>query len=297
MRRAAACVALLCAAPTPTGAVSQADWQPLIEKGDYAKAKDLCERWLASEAVSTKVEGHKCLANVELGPPQMKMRAVTDPSDGGTNMVPLAWWSAAATRRAVKHLDRALALAPQDLSIHQGRLSMLMMGELYDEMAVALERSIAVYRGADPVGWWLSFEAELSDGAHQDVAAADKILHVLEKHYPDDHRVVGNRCALLARKGSLKEALPLAQKAARLAPKDPVDSLNLARIADLAGRADLADSAYRKAIPLQTEERARKQATCFYAAFLETKRGDVKRARELRHQGGCGETDWSVKPR
>lgn len=117
--------------------------------GDLAAAKATCEAWLKAVEGHTRAEGHKCLANVEVG---LAARAAGDAKADGRGG---ADQELAGFRRAVKHLDAAIELAPGDLSIHQGRLHLLRMAGLMAEMTTALEDSIRRHPGSD----WLGVES------------------------------------------------------------------------------------------------------------------------------------------
>ena len=243
-----------------------ATWPPLIRAGNYAGAQTLCEGYLTSEDAHTKAEGHKCLANVVLA--QQRTPA-----------------GSADARKAVEHLDAALALAPQDLSVHQARLHILMAAQQWAEMEHTLEESIAVYRGPDPVSAWINYPAELFELRKFDRAVS--LLRILERHYPEDHRIPGNLSAALAMLKQDDEALQAAQRAVKLAPGDPRDNWNLARIYDYTGKLDLADHAYQKALSLESNDERRAKGMCVYADFVATKLKDQERAREWQHKGRC----------
>jgi Flp pilus assembly protein TadD len=72
----------------------------------------------------------------------------------------------------------------------------------------------------------------------------------------------------------------------RLAPDDPIDTWNLARIHDYMGKPELADAAYERSLALQTGEQ-RCRSTCAYADFVQTKKNDAKRACEQQKEAGC----------
>jgi Flp pilus assembly protein TadD len=186
--------------------------------------------------------------------------------------------------RAVKHLDQAALLAPQDLSIHQGRLHVLMLAARYEDMARSLRESAKLYKGPDALAAWLGYPSQLFDRRQFKPAIA--LLLVLNELYPDDHRVAGNMSAAYAMIEEDEEALSWANKAVKLAPDDPIDNWNLARIYDYTGKIALADAAYQKSLALQTGDH-RKRSTCVYAEFVQSKKKDSKRACELQKEAGC----------
>ncbi len=258
---------------------------PEARNGEYQKAKSLCDPWLNSENPGTKAEAHKCLANVELGfAGGAKIRIEGNKRTGGFIG---AGYDEEAASRAVKHLDQAVALAPQDLSIHQGRLHALMLAARYEDMAKALEESAKLYQGRDAMHAWLAYPAELYQRRQFKPAIA--LLQVLDGRYPDDHRVAGNMSAVYAMLEQDAEALAWATKAVKLAPDDPIDNWNLVRIYDYMGKPALADAAYQKSLALQTGDQ-RKRLTCLYAAFVQSKIKDAKRACELQKEDSCPTT-------
>lgn len=262
--------------------VTSGDWMPLIRGGEYLKARSTCEPWLGSEDAGTRAEAHKCLANVELGlAGGAKTRIEGDRKSGGY-MGP--GYDEETASKAVEHLDQAVLLAPQDLSIHQGRLHVLMLAARYQDMARALEESAKLYQGRGAMDAWLAHPAELFNRRQFEAAIA--LLRVLDGLHPDDHRVAGNMSAAYAMLEQDEEALAWATKAVRLAPDDPIDTWNLARIHDYMGRPELADAAYQRSLALQTGEQ-RKRSTCVYADFVQSKLRDAKKACQLQKEAGC----------
>ncbi len=262
--------------------VTSGDWMPLIRGGEYQRARSVCEPWLASKDAGTRAEAHKCLANVELGLAGGAMvRIEADPKTGGYLGT---GYDAEGAGRAVKHLDQAALLEPQDLSIHQGRLHVLMLAARYEDMARSLEESAKAYRGRDAMDAWLAYPNELFQRRQFKPAIA--LLLVLDRLYPDDHRVAGNLSAAYAMLEQDEEALAWASKAVKLAPDDPIDNWNLARTYDYTGKPALADAAYQKSLALQTGEQ-RKRSTCIYAEFVHSKKQDRQGACKLQKEAGC----------
>ena len=74
------------------------------------------------------------------------------------------------------------------------------------------------------------------------------------------------------------EAIPYLQKAAELAPNDPINAWDLARAYDYAGQIEFAATWYKKGLSLDTNAERRKQSSCLYAIFVETKLHDRARA-------------------
>lgn len=277
-----ALAAVLAAEPAAIG--SPADWAPLVKARDFEKARALCEGWLGSGDDATKAEAHKCLANVELDAyGEHALRLGGD--DAGGFAAP--GYDEAPALRALAHLDAAVKLAPGDLSVHQGRLHVLVLAALYDRMIPALEESDRLYTGKDGLDAWLAFSAELLQ--RRALGAAETFLLSLERRHPGDHRVAGNLAAAYAMRKRNGEALSWAQKAVKAAPTDPTDTWNLARIYDQMGRLAQADAAYEKALALMPEAQ-RAKSGCAYAEFLLTKRKDWRRACAAQQRYECDQT-------
>lgn len=276
----AALTVVLAAEPAATG--RPAEWAALVQGRELEQARALCEGWLTSGGDdATKAEAHKCLANVELASHgEHALRLGGD--DGGGFAAP--GYDEAPALRALTHLDAAVKLAPGDLSIHQGRLHVLLLAAMYGRMVPALEESERLYPGKDGLDAWLAFSAELLQ--RRALKVAEAFLRSLEKRHRGDHRVARNLAAVYGAMKRDADALEWAQRAVKAAPNDPVDAWNLARVHDLAGRLKQADAAYQKALALQPDaERAK--AACLYAEFLATKRKDPSRACAMQQQHEC----------
>lgn len=256
-----------------------AEWPALVQGGDLVAAKAKCEGWLSGTSARTRAEAHKCLANVELGLSSRQAEASRLEGRPGADQ------ERVGLRRAVKHLDAAIELAPEDLSIHQGRLHLLRMAGLMPEMTQALEDSIRRHPGVDWLPAWKSYALEYYQARRFEPAVL--LYRVLDRHFPDDHTIISNMGAALTMLERDEEALACFQHAVKLAPDDPVDAWNLARLYDYMGRLDEAQVGYERALTLKRDEAARANATCLYAEFLEKKRHDLKRACELQRQVSC----------
>ena len=132
-----------------------------------------------------------------------------------------------AVDEALQHLNIGIKLAPQDLSIHMGRLHILEVAVRYSDMVKALDESCGIYKGKDALDAWMAYAPELKD-LRQYEAALD-FMKVIDKHYPDNPDVIGNIGAFLDLLKRDSEAIPYLEKAARLAPTDPINSWDLAR--------------------------------------------------------------------
>ena len=180
---------------------------------------------------------------------------------------------------ALMHLDEALRLAPQDLSIHQGRLHLLEISMRHEEMAKALAESCEIYQGADALHAWLAYPDELFEGGH--FRASILLLNVLDRHFPKNHEVVGNIGAAYSMLKEDDKAITYLSKAVELAPNDPIDTWNLGRLYDFTSKIQLADEWYQKSLQIDTDPERRRSNTCLYAKFVAEKLHDPKRACEL----------------
>jgi len=257
------------------------DWNGLIRGGKCKEARALCTPWLRAPEAGKQAEGHKCLANVELC--ESESVVFLQPNDlGGAAMT--SSYPPEAVDKALRHLEEALKLTPQDLSIHLGRLHLLEISFRYPEMAKALDDSCSTYKGSEGVEVWLAYTSELFQ--QKQFRAALALLQVLDKHYPDSHQVLGNIGAAYEMLSQDEAAIHALQRAVELAPADPIDNWNLARAYDYAGKTELAEQWYKKALSLEPDAERRKGNGCLYAAFVEQKLHDRKRACQLQ-QANC----------
>jgi tetratricopeptide (TPR) repeat protein len=275
-----ALAAILAAEPAP----APADWAALVRARDFEKARVLCEGWLAKGDDPARAEAHKCLANVELGAHGEHAVRLGGDAAGG---FAAPGYDEEPALRAVEHLDAAVRLAPGDLSVHQGRLHVLLLAAMYDKLIPALEESDLLYVGKDGLDAWIAVSAQLVE--RRELATAEKFLLVLEKRHPGDHRVAGNLGAVYGILKRNREALAWAQKAVKAAPSDPTDLWNLARLYEDAGKADRADAGYQKALALMAPG-AQAKSGCLYAEFLLTKRKDWRRACATQQKYECDQT-------
>jgi tetratricopeptide (TPR) repeat protein len=244
-------------------------WTTLCAANQCEAAKQLCTPFTESADVAEKVEAHKCLANVALcGHGVIQLHG--DETDGAESFQP------AAIDEAIKHLNTAIQLAPQELSLHEERLHILEETARFDAMVKALDESSGIYTGGDALTAWLVYAQELSDLRQFQAALA--FMKVLDKHYPSNPNVVGNIGSFLAMLQKNSEAIPYLQKAVELAPTDPVNPWDLGRAYDYAGQFKQADLWYQKSIALDTDADRHKQNACQYAIFVETRLNNRSRA-------------------
>ena len=288
-RSAAVCTALLLIVPARGRAEEPPTWQSLIDAKKCREAEALCVPWLSSQDAARKVEARKCLANVALcGEDQVSIQG--NDAGGGT-LGP--GYRKDAIDKALANLNEGLKLAPQDLSLHQGRLHLFMVSGRFDELAKALDESSRLYTGPDALQDWLPYVSELFDAGQYNGALA--LLKVLDANFPNNHEVVANIGSVLAMQEKDEEALVYMERAVRLAPEDPLNTWNLARLYDYSGKLDFADSWYQKALRLESDPERRRSAACLHAEFVETKLKDRKRACDLQ-KANCPEGKRTACP-
>ncbi len=260
------------------------DWTKLIDASKCEEAKKLCTPFVESKVISEQAEAQKCLANVALcGNSIIQLQG--DDAGGGTIA---GGFKPEAVDQALKHLNLGIQLAPQDLSIHMGRLHILEVSVRYEEMVKALDESCGIYKGKDAFDAWMAYAPELADLRQYQVGV--DFMKVLDKHYPDNPDVIGNIGAFLNMLKKDDESIPYLQKSAQLAPKDPTNAWDLGRAYDYAGKIELADTWYQKGISMMEDAGQRKQSSCLYAIFVETKLKDRARACAMEKKD-CGEEE------
>lgn len=258
-------------------------WPPLLKSGAFEQAKALCQGWLDLSDRKARSEGHKCLANLEL---RGAGGVLLEDSSQGEVVRPAV--SGPEVDRALAHLDAAIALVPEDLSTHKGRLYLLLVAGRYDELAASLAESARLLKTPEALAEWLAYPAELFH--MKQFEATLSLFRVLEKEYPDSHEVIANIGSVLTMLERDEEALPYLKRAVEMAPEDPMNVWNLARYYDFTSQLDLAETTYRRALELEAEIPARRFKTCLFAHFLAERRGKLGEACQLQ-QRNCEEAD------
>jgi tetratricopeptide (TPR) repeat protein len=245
-------------------------------------AQRLKSAFVSSESIAEKVEAHKCLANADLcGHDLVSIQGDDKGGALGSGYQP------EAAEKALKHLNAALKLAPQDLSIHQGRLHILEATGRYQYMLNALDESCDLYHGKDGLEAWLAYSSELADLGQVEYGL--QFMRVLERHFPNSPDVIANIGAFLSMQGKSAEAIPYLEKAATLAPNDPIHAWDLGRAYDRENQIALADRWYKKGLALESALASQdpshseqlRDAPCLYAKFVEEKLHDQPRACSL----------------
>jgi tetratricopeptide (TPR) repeat protein len=251
------------------------DWGKLLDQGKREEARRLCESWTGSRNLSKRIEAEKCLANVALcGAGIMGLQG--DDAGGGSLGES---YKPEAIDEALAHLEKGLKLAPQDITIHQGRLHLLEVSFRYEKMAEALDETCRIYKGPEGVDPWLAYTYELSEA--RQYHAALELLAVLQKYYPNSHDVLGNIGAMYSLLKEDEKALPYLKRAVELSPEDPIDTWNLGRLYAYTDKIDLADQWYKKSLALDPDPERKRDKFCMYAEFVDKNLHDPKRACEL----------------
>jgi len=264
---------------TITAADAKAQWIRLMDAQKVQQAKTLCTTWIASSDRAVASQGHQCLASVEAQ--YASMTEIEGTKSGGFIA---QGFQGPHVDEALKHLDQAIALTPDDLSTHQGRLFILIRSGRTRDAAAALQKSLDVYHGPDALQSWLAYSEEFD--ARQDYVSALAFMRVLEKKYPNDPDVVSNIGAFLYLDKKDADALPYVKRGAELAPNDPINVWNLGRIYDHLGQQELAEKNYRKGLELEKNAAALRDKKCMFAEFLD-KRGDKTNAAKYRAGNDC----------
>jgi tetratricopeptide (TPR) repeat protein len=253
-------------------------WRNLINSESFLEADRFCKKCLLSSDRIIAAEAYKCLFNVELSKSGTILADTPDEHGGSIRQ----GYTGPGLDRALGYLKKAMALAPDDITIHQGRLYTLISSDRISLLPEALEESIKVYKKKDGLQYWLDYCSELSDLYHYEIGL--KFTKVLAKYYPSDHRVISNAGVFLMHLRRNGEALQYLIKAVKLRPNDSINNWNLGYFYDLAGKPALADKFYRKSLLLDTNESRRKYDYCTYAKFVETKLRQLSKACELQKQ-------------
>ncbi|MDE1163190.1 MAG: hypothetical protein PW792_14800 [Acidobacteriaceae bacterium] len=236
-------------------------WHALSDKKDLAGAEKLCSGWEKSGTHAQQVEAEKCLANVELA--RGRQASVKGSGVDAASVGP--GFSPQAIDKALAHLNRGLALAPADISLHKGRLFVLGLSGRDAALTAALDDTLTKLPSPDYLPDWLRYTAQI--GASGDAKEALKLLAVLDKHFPDSHEVIGNIGTMYNIQGLWSQGLPYTKRAAELAPKDTIDTWNLGWAYMHLGEIKLADEWMQKSIALPGDDQG-SERRCLYAHFV-----------------------------
>jgi tetratricopeptide (TPR) repeat protein len=200
-------------------------------------------------------------------------------------------YTSKAVDEALVHLNEGLRLAPQDVSIHEGRLHVLEVSGRFDEMVKALDESATIYKGEGTPDIWLAYAAELGDMGEP--TAGLRFCEVLDRHYPNNSNIIGNVGALHNMLKQWDLGLPYERRAVELNPTDPIDTWNLGWTLDHLGQDQEADKWMSKAMQLGAKSEDLTQRKCLYGQFLVRKMNKKSDGCAL-VQANCEEGDRSV---
>src|SRR5262252_6271922 len=130
------------------------NWQALVKAGKCKQARTVCGSLINAHDITRQVEGHKCLANAAFCGAQEFVTLERNDAGGG---LMFGGYAHEVIDEALVHLNAALKLAPQDLSIHQGRLHVLEISSRYSEMTSALDESCKTYKGPGGADPWIVY--------------------------------------------------------------------------------------------------------------------------------------------
>jgi tetratricopeptide (TPR) repeat protein len=248
------------------------DWNKLLDAKKSDEARALCVGWTQSKSLAMRVEAEKCLANVELYEGQ-SISLLGNDAGGGTLG---EGYTTEAVDKALVHLNKGIQLAPQDKTIHEGRLHVLEVSGRFAAMIQAVDQSANLYHGADALQLWLNYCPELADMGQ--ARAGLEFSEMLDRHYPNSHDVIGNIGAFYSMLKEFDKALPYNQHAVELAPRDPFDTWNLGWTYNHLGNTDEANKWLSKAIEIDPVGKDAPDRNCLYAEFVEKKLYDTMRA-------------------
>ncbi len=254
-------------ADAPSAESARQAWEHLIGSKKFKEARTICTEWTKSGDNLVAAEGFKCLANIELeGTSALIIRG--DEGGGGGSLA--NGYHGPGVAMAIADLSRAAELSPADLSIHLGRLHIILYSDDPRGLAEALEDTIRRYPADDGLEDWLNYCSEIFELGRYNVGA--EFTRVLVRQWPNDHRTVGNLGAFLLALKKDDEALLYLRKAVELAPNDSIDNWNLGRVFDFTGNQDDAELLYRKALALEKHAETIEENSCLFAHFLDEKR-------------------------
>jgi tetratricopeptide (TPR) repeat protein len=275
------------AKPSPKAVLSPAEqWERLIDRHEIGRAKSLCDGWVRSQELQRQIEAQKCLANVALA--QGSQLNLSGNEVGGGTLG--EGYTRHAVDEALRHLNEGIRLAPQDRSLHQGRLHVLEVSGRFDDMVKALDESATIYTGSDAPQIWLAYAGELSENGEP--TAGLRFCEMLDKHYPNNSDIIGNIGAFNNELGNWDKGLPYVRRAVELNPTDPIDTWNLGWSLDHLGQDEEANKWMSKSIELGGQSDA-SQRKCLYGQFLVTKLKKEQDGCAL-VQANCDEGDRSV---
>ena len=127
---------------------------------------------LGSREPQVLAEAHKCLANVEVA--DARVRKPENEPPGTLASAPR--YVGTGVDRALDHVNKAIALSPNDLSIHIGRITLLVRSSRFDQIPAAMEESLGLYHGPEALDHWLEACGRIYESALYDNSFVEKAL-------------------------------------------------------------------------------------------------------------------------
>lgn len=249
----------------------------LVVRKDVAGATKLCTGWEKSGTAEEKLEAEKCLTAIVLqGAP---LPSVKEMKAGAPK------YSAPVADEALGHIERGLALTPDDLKLNLGRLFVLAEAHRYEAVGPAFEATLKAMPGEEFMPYWQQTIGDLvQDGVPR---AALAVAEVLLKHFPESHEVAGNVGSVHDVMKEWSEGLPYQRKAVELAPNDAIDTWNLGWALDHLGQLDEADKWMSASLKLPSDDASLGERRCLYGRFLVVERKQTARGCAL-VKSACG---------
>jgi len=279
------CAALAC---------NSSEWTKLIEKGDLAAARKLCEGMVKRSDSKQVAEGHKCLANLAL-----QGQDIIFVEKDGAGGIMRGGFKPEAVDRALEHLTAGIAADPSQLCMHQGRMHISLEARRYGDMEANLRLALAHDKSAERAEHWLAYAPYFDIESTYD--AAVRYHKVLDEEF-DDPRITANIGAFLLKQSKDQEGAPYVKAAAEATPKDPINWWNYAILLDVLKDPVAAHTAFRHALEIRDEpndgfgetggDGLGPDADCLYANFL--KRAFPDDAERERYEKACAA---SAKPK
>ncbi len=257
-----------------------ARWAPALVDGRTDEVRALCSAWIEDNAAILRLEGYKCLANVEIALARLPSALPTDPSKSALR----PRFTPQGIDASLDRYAMALAIAPRDRDAHLGRMDIMILAGRYRDANLALEETLQTFSSREYLGDWFKLL-----GRFRILEAFEEgleFLKIIEAHHPLDHRVVANIGAYYAVLHRYDEALEYSKRAVALNPDSGINQWNLARLYGQRSDLEKADATYQIALGLFRDEDP--LARCDYARFLMEQIQDRKRACEYA-EASCAE--------
>jgi tetratricopeptide (TPR) repeat protein len=263
-------------APQSTGAGAQtASWTTHSQAGNCSELAKACDALLAAENTKTSFSAHMCKVNAAL----CGNSGISIAGGQKEGFAMSGGFAPGAVTEALSWIDKAEALYPQNIKAIQTRLQLLVATGDGIAAGQALDAYLKRAKNKPGVDEWLNTFGAYFGQRKMDAAIA--FGKVIEKHYPNSHQIHGNLGGAYAQMEKDVDAFRHLNKAVELAPNDPINRWNLARLYDFTNKVTLAETHYSKAIADETDSERRNEMNCAYSKFVGKKLKDTARAKRL----------------